>query len=382
MLRAPSSSHRPTVVAAVAASLIVSFVPMTACAEAPPIRVEHYDVPEGCPDKRALLAEISKRTPVARVATPYEDALVVWAAITKFRNWNEGHLILWKDHRAERDIVRAFEADSCEDVAAAFAFVIALAVDPHAPMQPATARPSSTASVPGPALPPRAPWFTEEPGFPPGWAEGPLDGISPGLSLPRPALVVSNDPLRHAQPTGRLPLRVGVRGAAAFGLTPLPLWGGGVFVEKPLETRWDVALRLSLEMGATGTSAVTGGGSARFLRGLARFEACVVALRLARGLAVAPCLGPEVGFLFAKGIAGGSFPDAHAVVVPWFGLSVLPRIRFDSGALFAEAQGGPVVSLVNGAFVTGSKGALDEQQPIQDIQSVTWALSAGGGFEF
>jgi hypothetical protein len=364
-------------IVALAASVFILVIPGLGHTEPLPIRIDDYNVPEGCPDKTSLLVEIAKRTPVARVASQFEIALAVQASISKYGRLNlgrlnQGHLVLRRENRLEPEVVRAFEADTCEDVVSAFAFVIALTIDPHASVDP--------------TLPPRIP-IPPRPRLPTSSTRSEAQRspevlvLSPQapdfLALPTP--VVFPDMAQVAGPGGYFGWRVGPRTSVALGATPSALWGAGIVVERRLGSPWEVSLRVSLELAATGTYPASV-GAAEFVRGMVRAEGCAFTARLSRPLTLSPCLGAEGGVLLGEGIAGGSLTNAQLVPVPWFGLSLLPRIVLNLGAVFAEAQGGPVFPLVRGKFVAMVKKGDD--QLIQPIFPVTWTLSVGGGLQF
>jgi hypothetical protein len=169
---------------------------------------------------------------------------------------------------------------------------------------------------------------------------------------------------------------VGARFSTAFAVTPRPLVGGGVYVERAFASRFGGSLALSVAVEGTGAFDA-GPGRVWFLRGVARVEGCAFSWRPTRALWIVPCLAVEGGALHAEGIRGGSLVTADQVTVPWAGAGLLPRISVDLGRAVLHLSGGPIFPLVQRTFQF-----VMPQQTIHTVPPVTGAALAGAAVRF
>jgi hypothetical protein len=339
---------RPSSFLAIAATALAA---AEARGEPPPIRVD-YQAHEGCPAADGFLDEIRWRTRLARLAEPDEEALLVQARVTRRGAVSSGRLSLGEGK------ARTIEDPSCDEVVSALALITALAIDPRASTGP---RPPVPAPAPAPAAPLPAP-----PPDPPLRAAAP----PPPEIVPAPLPVI---PPPSAAPPAPRRWMVGARASAAFSVTPRPLLGGGVFVER---AEGGASLRLAIELAATG-ELDAGPGGASFLRGAGRIEGCAFTVRPASWLRLVPCVGAEGGALRGQGILRGSLTHVEQTTVPWAGLGFVPRLGIDVGIVVVEAQGGPVFPLVRRTFVFDGPDYL-----IHAVAPVTWTTGLGAGVHF
>jgi hypothetical protein len=316
-----------------------------------------------------FLDEIRWRTPLARVAAPGEEARTLRVRIARSGDVARGELTLG----AGRDrLDREIRGEICDEVVSALALITALAIDPHA----STAR-SRPRSLPAPSEP--APVPETPPSAPEAPAPSPVETLPPPevLSEPLPALVPVLVPEAPTAPEAHW--AVGVQATGAFGVTPRPLFGGGIFAERTLASRLGASLRLVLEAAGTGAVDADPGRAAWFLRGAGRLSGCVFTWRPAEWLSVVPCLSAEGGVLHGQGIAGGALTeqDVKQATVLWAGVGLLPKIAFRLGRGVLEIQGGPIAPLVRRKFVF-----QDPMYEIYNLPAVTGIISAGGAMHF
>ena len=335
-----------------------AFAAAPAGAEPRAMRVEYRAHP-GCPKVEVLIEEITWRTPVAQVAAPGEDALAIRAHIDRRGKTSRAEIVIGKGR--ER-ITRTISGESCDEVVGALGLVTALAIDPHA----------STARKRPPPAPPPPPPLPRDPRLP--------EGLPP-VAAPE----IAGDPLpvepeyASVAPGGPPRWNLGARASMALGVAPRPLLGGAVVAERLIDPRWGASLRLAIEVAATGSFVSTPGG-ASFLRVMTRVEGCALTVRVVPWLWFAPCVSAEGGLLRAEGVRVGSLKSVEQATVPWFGLGLLPRVVFERGAFFLEAQGGPVFPLVRRAFVFEFPDRADVT--VHDVPPVTGAVSLGAGYVF
>jgi hypothetical protein len=330
-------------------------------AEPPPIRVE-YHAHAACPGVATLLDEITRRTPLARVAAPSEPALEVRARITTRRGESRGHLVLGAGpHRVVREIASA----SCDEIVSAFALITALAVDPRASTTP---RPPPPPMQPAPTPPARAP-------APPPPAPRPGAALPPGDIVPPPLpVLLAPEPPRAAPAPGFW--IVGVHLSSAFAVAPRPLWGGGIFVERAFDAAARASLRLAVDLATTG-ELDAGPAGVSFWQAVLRLDGCAFGQRPVSRLEVSPCLRAEGGVLGGAGILRGKLTHVEKAAVPWLGIGIMPRVSVDLARFVVEAQGGPTFPLVRRSFRFDSPDYL-----IHDVPPVVWSLSVGAGVRF
>jgi hypothetical protein len=348
-------SALPSLAAALAAGALLG---VPARADPPPVRVD-YHAAEGCPGEEVFLDEIRRRTSLARVAAPGEDALLVRARIVRRGGASSGQLVLG----VGRDrITREVQSERCDDVVSALALITALTLDPRAFAVPV--------APPGPPPPPPLP-------APPGPAPPlPLPAeLAPPAILPEPLPVFATFTPAPQAPRSR-PWVLGAQVTGAFAVTPRPLVGGGIFAERAFEGRAGAALRLAVELAGTG-GLDAGPAGAWFVRGAARVEGCALAVRPAPWVSLLPCVGAEGGVLHGQGIPSPSVPRVQAATVPWLGGGILPRAAFEVGSVVLVAQGGPMFPLVRRTFAFDGPSYV-----IYALPAVTWTAALGGGFHF
>jgi hypothetical protein len=357
-----SPSDARGIAAGIAAIALVTTT--AARAQAPPIRVD-YEAHADCPAIPVLLDEITRRTPLARFASPGEAALEVRARVTLRGGESRGSLVLGAgDDRIVREIASA----SCDEIVSAFALITALAVDPRA----------STALRPPPAPPPLAP---PQPGLPPpalapptrtrssATAASPADLLAP----PLPALLAPLPPVTAPRPGFWI---VGAGASTTFAVAPRALVGGGLFVERAFDAEARASLRLAIEIAATGSFDV-GPGGVSFWQAAARLDGCAFGRRPLAHLELAPCLRAEGGALGGAGILRGGLTHIQTVTVPWIGVGIAPRLSFDLARLVVEVQGGPTFPLVRRTFRFERPDYL-----IHDVPPVVWSVGLGAGARF
>jgi len=360
--------------AAGAAFAAVALAPWEARAQARPLRID-YEAHEGFPGGAAFLEQVLARTNRARAAVLDEPALDVWVRITRGPPRGDGtagsagRLVLWKSSGAR---AREVDSDECRDVVTALALITALAIDPNA----ASPRQSVASDPPAPSgiVPGLAPSIPVPP--------VPTSPRIPTSLRPTPPLQATFLPPPPPRPertsrSGRWVL--GGHASVAFAVTPRPLIGGGLFVERAWaygSGPWGGSVRLVLELATTGSFDI-GPGGVNFLRGGGRFDGCPFA-RPARWLALGVCLGADAGFLRGEGLRRGSIATAEAATVPWVALGVLPRVAVEAGrfALFA-VEGGPTFPLVRRSFVFERP-----DYTIHEVPAVTGELRVGAGIRF
>jgi hypothetical protein len=361
-MRSPPSRLPGAATGIVAAALLGA---SAARADPPPIRVE-YRAPAACPDVATLLDEITRRTPLARVAKPSEPALEVNARITTRRGESHGHVVLGTGRRR---VVREIASASCDEVVSAFALITALAVDPHASTTP---RPPPAPTPPAPEPPAPAPAPPAPTPAPP--APRP-DAALPTANSPPPQPVVLAPEPPHAASTPGFWI-VGVHLSTAIAVAPRPLWGGGIFVERAFDREARASLRLAIDLAATGVIDA-GPAGVSFWQAVARLDGCAFALRPLARLALSPCLRAEGGVLSGAGILRAGLTHVEKATVPWLGIGLAPIVSVDLGRFIVEAQGGPTFPLVRRSFQFDSPDYL-----IHEVPPVVWSVSLGAGVRF
>lgn len=352
---------------AIAAGALVSgaLLAAEALGDPPPLRVDYQAAP-GCPGEEVFLDEIRWRTALARAAGPGEEALLVRARIARRGEVFEGRLTLGEGGAPRRARVdRSIRGGVCDEVVSALALVTALALDPRA--STAAKRPAAVVS-PAPPAPPSLPSGPAAP--PPEIVALPPPEI---VGPPLPVVPAPEVPPASSPPPGWL---LGARVATTFAVTPRPLFGGGAFVERGFGGRWGGALRLAVDVGATGAFDA-GPGRVSFLEGTARVEGCAFSWAPARRLSITPCLAVEGGLLHGQGIPGGALTTLEQATVPWAAASFLPRIGVTLGSVTIELQGGPVFPLVRRTFVFH-----DPAYVIHEVPPVTGTVGLGAGVHF
>ncbi len=123
----------------------------------------------------------------------------------------------------------------------------------------------------------------------------------------------------------------GALASTTFAVTPRPLLGGGVFVERAFDPAARASLRLAIELAATGGFDV-GPAGASFWQAVARLDGCAFGQRPLAHLAFAPCLRAEGGALGGAGILRDGVNNVEKATVPWLGVGIAPRLSSTSRA--------------------------------------------------
>jgi hypothetical protein len=318
-------------------SLLVA--PMASAAPAPVVE----DAPEsvtiayanaaGCPEEAAFLGQVTARIRRSVVWVKSGGSVRIVTTLSQESRGATGQLEVERVETAPTR--REFTAETCEEVAAALALVVALTLDPNARTEPLPATP-----------PPPAPASPEEPAAPPSVVT-PLPPPSPRApaTLPTrpPAPPPPSSPLRYVAWFG--PVVGADAGYAPEALVTLGLSGGARLV---WGARLSSALQLTPLWGKTGTTgpAVDLG---RFGWSLARVEACPVEVRLTPVLTFSPCLAGEVGRLAARGEATSVVPTA--VDRWWAAPGLTAALHLDLADWFVRLSGEGLFPVIRDEFV-------------------------------
>lgn len=354
-----------------------------------PLRID-YEGHEGCPGAAEFLRDVLARTTRARAAADGEPALDVWVRIVE-KEGSRGRIVLWKNTTPR---AREVSGATCGEVAEALALITALAVDPSASAAKATptgpggvSPPAGSAQVSGPlgtpgSMPVAGP--LDVPVGPPGSTPvaGPLDPpVGPPGSVPwgtPGSREWAPPPWRGPVPAPppERPWSAGAFAATGLAAAPVPLFGGGLFVERAFGDRHGGVARLSAELATTGTFDA-GPGAASFLRGTLGLEGCPIA-RVTPWLSVGGCVAGEVGFLRAQGVARGEIASVAEALVPWASLGLRARLAVDLGPSGVLAlDGGPSFPLVRRSFVFEAPDFT-----VFEVPAVTGSLRLSAGVRF
>jgi hypothetical protein len=128
--------------------------------EPEPIRLS-YTAVDACPSREAFLARLRTRTTRFREAAEGEAARVFTVELAAGGEASKGRLTV--SARDGSSAIREVKAATCEQVSAALALVVAVAIDPQALIEAATPK---SEPVPPPPVPPSAPPETARPAAP------------------------------------------------------------------------------------------------------------------------------------------------------------------------------------------------------------------------
>jgi len=279
-----------------------------------------YNAPPGCPDEAQFVRLVREKT-TRFLPGPVRAGQRAFRVSIRGDHPSRGELVI--QGGAVPEARRAYEGDSCAEIAAALALATALAVDPHALAAPAVS------SVPLDPLPtPSAPVL---PAPPLGSASAPSAPFA-APAAPAPVARTNPTPGRRAWSFG-----LGLLGHTATGVAPNPLWAGGLtmqLLDQPVHPQ--LVTRLDLEYGAAASTPVNG-GTLEFSRWLARLAVCP----FTRGFGVADamiCGHLAVGLLTAR---TEGIPKATQDTGYWgsAGASLVLRLALP-GKLFLDVSGG------------------------------------------
>ncbi|MBI4703371.1 MAG: hypothetical protein HY744_19830 [Deltaproteobacteria bacterium] len=312
-----------------------------------------YRASAGCPSRDDFMAQVAARTSLARwVESPAAERRFA-VAVSKRGRKTAGKLAIQSLDGAVA--TREVAGESCDEVVAALALVVALAIDPKARVEP-TPAPASPAAAPGPVEPvgPAAPSAPASPSGPSGPAPGPTSA-APSPPAAAPAAAPLPPPVVAPAPA---PVPV---------LSAPPAAAGPAFLGHPLAARAAARWRLAVGAGAAGTSGLGaklsfvvrpafadltrhgpgwlapsfrvaasylpdrdvqqggGGRRAELSRLAGELSGCPVLVRIHRALGVRPCVGLEAGALWASG--GGVDVPADRVAL-WLAATVPVRLQY------------------------------------------------------
>ena len=245
--------------------------------------------------------------------------------------------------RAGERTRRSFHGHTCEEMTAALALLVALAIDPKTVL---------SASLP-PSPPPAPPALLPMPAR----VQAPL---------PAPAVPLVDEP--RARPARWEP-DAGIHAVLATGVSPVAMTGFGLFGggAAPKTGWWSPSLRAGVLVAATG---VTGAAyqQADFLWVAGEAEACPSRWNV-KTLSLWPCLHGEAGGLRGEGTA---IFVRQTTTVPWLAVGGLARLRWTPGAdtlpprkvaLFAELALAASTPLARPTFVFESPRVVIHQPP-------------------
>ncbi|MCC6214260.1 MAG: hypothetical protein IT376_05295 [Polyangiaceae bacterium] len=329
-------------------SLAIVLIGLAAQASEPePVEVA-YDAPPGCPDRGALLREISARTARFRPAAPGELARRYRVAVSRTAagDW-EGRLELVD--RDGRGATRTVTGGSCAEAVGALALVSALAIDALFAEEPPHAAPS--ASPPGPA------------------ASAPVPSASAAESYPTPPSITPRPPTRRAtpRPTDASQVRAGVVALGATAVAPGLGFGAGIPVE--LRASEGGALARLTPFALFAGRRDVAGGAARFSLLGGRADACLPGAALGERLRLRPCASLEAGALEARGVRTSALTRPERASLPWLALG--PSARLDVRAderVGLELALGAFTPLRREAFVMKNVGGLEEVE----VHEIPW----------
>lgn len=288
---------------------VIELVARSSAADSPALS---YIAPASCPERAALVSAIERRIsdadPQLRPSDPpLELRIEVEGA------WFVGTI------RIASDPARRLKANSCAEVVQGAAIVVASRIVRERANERAlghTASPASNLGG-GPALL-----------SPPAINDSPDQPVPPSPAS-QPAVASVRRTARgraesgSAQPANNsLQWILGAGGSARFALAPRPAWGPFLEAEL-LGPVWQ--LQLSVERLATGTFEASPAYAAVTLSTF-RPSGC---LYLPGGV-IEPraCLGLDVGWFQAEGVASPSIVVTHQASRPWFGLGTALGVRF------------------------------------------------------
>lgn len=314
--------------------MAVALVASPARAEPQPYELS-YAAPAGCPTEREVVAEVRANV---HDAASGDGARI---ALTIVQNGTEltGELVALD--RSGKEGRRTIHGPTCSEVSQALAFLAALAIELGGRVEPDPAAEPAAASPPAP--PPRAP-------------------------KPAPASTqVSPPPPRSTWRFSGV-LGAGLRGGLAPSVRPS--------AEVGLELADTLARVLAPAVRATAVGSVSrishSAGTAELSLLAGRLEGCPVRFG-SQVVAVRPCLGVELGAVFAHGdLAGG-----RSVVEPWGSSEASLRLEVGPFApVFLELSAAAVVPFFHTHYF------FVPQQIVYVVPAVTGRAGLAAGLRF
>jgi hypothetical protein len=305
-------------------------------AEPEPIRLT-YAAAEGCPSRDAFVERLRARTTRFREALEGEPARVFTVELAAGADTSKGRLTV--SARDGSSATREVKASTCEQVGAALALVVAVAIDPQALMEVAPPK-----SEPPPIAPPIAPPETARP----------TDSGSLALRTTRVA--------------------VGLRWDEVSGITPLlrPVLRPFFEIVGDRPGAFIPALRVSFAWTRNAHVATSSGG-ADFSWYVGRAEGCPVRLGSV-AMSLTSCVTFDAG---ALRVVGQDAPIATARTRPWVstGLNARGSARLWRW-VFAELEIGAAAPWIKDRWLFADGSSLHTAPPVS-----AW-MGAGLGCRF
>lgn len=317
--------------------------------ETEPIRLE-YTAPAGCPDADDFGRRVYGRTNKARAAEGSEPARTFIVVIEASGAETQGSLVVREDGMST--LARRVSGKNCDEVSRALALATALAIDPEAALE-VPEPPPGDGGVSGAA------GTTSSTPVPPPDAKPPDD-------------TPPDEPPKKPRADERMALLFGA--AAAFGPAPNPSFGASAGLE------WDGPVAQPSAFGAdlvflTGADQAVASAESSFMFAFARPYACPIGVGSGADLAFMPCVGAELGAVFAK----GSGLENPATETRFWAAGEL-TLRLDvalSDEWFLDATGGVVFPFTRYRFVFRTPDTS-----IYDVPGVTAAAGLRAGRRF
>jgi len=314
-----------------------------------------YHAYEGCPSERQFLDQVVGRAAKTELASERARGRKFVVTVTTQRKDTLGKLeIASGGSTASREV----KGLNCSEVVSALALFTALAIDPNASATPVASREDSTAPAASSAAPPSTA------AIPSVTAKPPDDDTSRE----------SNASTRDSTAPGAKFL-FGARGGAQGGFTggeatPSASLGGGLFVQA--STAGFGSYRLSGAYFAENNVSTAG-----FRLFTGRLDGCPVEIRLARGIALEPCLAFEVGRVEATSNETAQLTSSTARRW-WLAGDLLGSLRFAPiPTFFAEVEAGPSVPFSRYVFYLGTE--TDTLGRVHQVPAVGWVVGLGLG---
>jgi hypothetical protein len=305
----------------------------SADAEPEPIRL-HYTAPAGCPTREAFVGRLKTRTTKFREALEGEVARVFTVELASTGDAAKGRLTVGATDGSSA--TREVRAATCEQVEAALALVVAVAIDPQALLDPA---------------PPNEP----EPRPPTPAAPAPPPASPASAEITRPP--EGSRPVADRRPYH---LAMGLRWDEMSGITPLLRPVLRPFVEWGMGGR-TVAPSFRLSFAWTRNAHVAAGTNAADVSWYAaRVEGCPLRIG-SEALSLAPCVTFDAGALRVA----GENPAVPARTRPWLsaGLDARATARLWRW-LFAELEAGAAAPWIKDRWVFADGTELHTAPPV------------------
>jgi hypothetical protein len=319
--------------------------------ETEPIRLE-YTAPTGCPDASEFGRRVFGRTSKARAAEGSEPARTFVVVIEASGTETQGSLVVREDGMST--LARRVSGKNCDEVSRALALATALAIDPEASLEVPEPPDAGDGGVAGSA------------GSAAGTTAAPEDDKKPPADTPP-------DDTPKKPPMGeRMALLFGA--SAAFGPAPNPSFGASAGLE------WGGSFAHPSAFGAdivflTSADQAVASAESSFMFAFARPYACPIGVGSGADLAFMPCVGAELGAVFAK----GSGLENPATETRFWAAGEL-ALRLDvalSDDWFLDATGGVVFPFTRYRFVFRTPDTS-----IYDVPAVTAAAGLRAGRRF